>query len=306
MNLKYAVIGTGAIGGYYGGMLAKAGNEVHFLFHSDYEYVKENGLQVNSVNGNFNINPVNAYSSVEDMPECDVVLVCLKTTNNNLLKNLLPPLIHKKTLVVLIQNGLGLEADLQKEFPDLMIAGAMAFICSNKTNPGIIEHLDYGKLTIGSYSCSDSAFMEQLCNDFITAGVEAELVDLETARWKKLVWNIPFNGMTVVLNTTTDRLMNNEDTARLSYHIMLEVIDAANHIGCKIEKTFADAMMDMTRTMTPYAPSMKLDYDFKRSLEIYYIYTRPVEEAAKSSYEMKYVSMLEKQLKFIEFQYINK
>jgi 2-dehydropantoate 2-reductase len=306
MNLKYAVIGTGAIGGYYGGMLAKAGNEVHFLFHSDYEYVKANGLQVNSVNGNFNINPVNAYNSVEDMPKCDIILVCLKTTNNDLLKSLLPPLIHKRTLVVLIQNGLGVEADLQKEFPDLMIAGAMAFICSNKTNPGIIEHLDYGKLTIGSYSCSDNALLEQLSNDFVAAGVEAELVDLGTARWKKLVWNIPFNGMTVVLNTTTDRLMNNEDTARLSYHIMLEVIGAANHLGYKIEEAFAEAMMDMTRTMTPYAPSMKLDYDFRRSLEIYYIYTRPVEEASKSGYEMKYVSMLEKQLKFIESQYINR
>lgn len=306
MDLKYAVIGTGAIGGYYGGMLARAGKDVHFLFHSDYNYVKENGLQINSVNGNFNINPVQAYNDVAVMPQCDVVLVCLKTTNNNLLQRLLTPLIHKHTLVILIQNGLGVEADLQKDFPGVGIAGAMAFICSNKTKEGQIDHLDYGKLTIGSYSCSDEDIMSQLCTDLSQAGIEAELVDLQTARWKKLVWNIPFNGLTVVLNTTTDRLMNNDAASGLIYQLMLEVIEAAGHIGCKIDKSFADSMMDMTRTMTPYAPSMKLDYEYRRPLEIYYIYTRPIEEARKAGYDMKRVSMLENQLRFIESQYIKR
>jgi len=70
MGFKYAVIGTGAIGGYYGGKLAKAGNEVHFLFRSDFEHVKKNGLQINSVDGNFLINPVLAYNSTDDMSVC--------------------------------------------------------------------------------------------------------------------------------------------------------------------------------------------------------------------------------------------
>lgn len=304
MSLKYGVIGTGAIGGYYGGVLARSGNDVHFLFHSDYEHVNEKGLAVNSVNGDFHIRPINAYDKVEDMPKCDVVLVCLKTTNNAILKNLLSPLLHDMTLVILIQNGLGLEEDLQKVFPDLMIAGAMAFICSNKTKPGIIDHLDYGKLTIGSYACSHGNLLQQVCNDFTEAGIEVETVDLQTARWKKLVWNIPFNGMTVVLNTTTDKLMKNSETLVLLYDIMLEVIDGANALGCSIDKSFADTMIDMTRQMAPYAPSMKLDYDYRRQLEIYYIYTRPLEEAYKAGYEMPRISMLEKQLRFIESQYL--
>lgn len=304
MGLKYAVIGTGAIGGYYGGMLAKAGEDVHFLFHTDYDYVRENGLQVDSINGNFKIFPVQAYRNINDIPQCDVVLACLKTTNNKLLKSLLSPLLHKNTLVILIQNGLGLEADLQDDFPHLQIAGAMAFICSNKTKPGYIEHLDYGKLTIGSYSCSDENLLRQVCTDFTSAGIEVEKVDLQAARWKKLVWNIPFNGMTVVLNTTTDKLMSSKATEQLIYDIMLEVIRAANSVGCAISESFADDMMAMTRKMTPYAPSMKLDYDYRRQLEIHYIYTRPIEEAGKSGCEMPRVSMLEKQLLFIQSQYL--
>ena len=87
MSLKYGIIGTGAIGGYYGAKLAKAGNDVHFLFHNDYEYVKANGLQVDSVNGSFHLSDLAVYHNTKDMPQCDVVLVCLKSTNNYLLRD---------------------------------------------------------------------------------------------------------------------------------------------------------------------------------------------------------------------------
>ena len=308
MSLRYAVIGTGALGGYYGGKLANLGKEVHFLFHSDYDYVKQYGLQVDSVKGDFHLSPVLAYNKTEDMPKCDVVLVCLKTTNNKLLETLLPPLLHEDTLVILIQNGLGLEEELQKEFPQLSIAGGLAFICSNKKGKGHIAHLDYGKLSLGMHSNSDATILKEVSNDFSQAGVEANMVDLEVARWMKLVWNIPYNGMTVVLNTTTDSLMNNPNTLQLLYDLMLEVINAANHVGkgkFSIPESYADDMIEMTKVMTPYSPSMKLDYDSRRPIEVSYIYTRPIETAMKAGYDMAKVSMLEKQLRFIEAQYIN-
>jgi len=305
MSLIYGVIGTGAIGGYYGGMLANSGQEVHFLFNSDYEHVKRHGLQVDSVNGDFLLSRVHAYNKTSDMPKCDVVLVGLKSTNNHLLKELLPPLLHEDTLVILIQNGLGLEEDLHKDFPKLYIAGGLAFICSNKIGEGHIAHLDYGKLNIGSYSCPDDELLNTVITDFQQSGIDANLVELKGARWKKLVWNIPYNGMTVVLNTTTDRLMNNPSTEQLLHEMMLEVVRAANKCGLKhgIDESYADEMLEMTRHMTPYSPSMKLDFDAHRPLEIEYIYSRPVAEAQKSGYEMSRVSMLEKQLKFIQSGY---
>lgn len=308
MSLKYAVIGTGAIGGYYGGRLANAGQEVHFLLHSDYEYVKKHGLKVDSVNGDFHLDKVNAYNSTSDMPKCDVVLVGLKTTNNHLLRELLPPILHERTLVILIQNGLGLEEDIQKDFPDLWIAGGLAFICSAKVGEGYIAHYDEGRLNLGSYSCPDNILMEQICNDLVNAGIEAKIQHLAQARWMKLVWNIPYNGMTVVMNTDTDTLMNNEEIETLLREMMLEVIRGGNKVGkggFLISETYAEDILEMTRKMVPYSPSMKLDYDFKRPLEIDYIYTRPIKVARENGYDMVRVEMLEKQLRFIQDQYIN-
>jgi len=301
MSLKYAVIGSGALGGFYGGKLAHSGKDVHFLFHSDYDYVLNNGLKVDSVNGDFHLTGINAYQSTVDMPKADVVLVCLKTTNNHLLKSLLSPILHSGTVIVLIQNGLGVEQDVASVFPQQPIVGGLAFICSNKIGDGHIAHLDYGKLNLGVFQGDIDPVVEQIKNDFTEAGVPAEVAsNLMQARWQKLVWNIPYNGMTVVLNTTTDRLMSEASTRQLSYDLMLEVINGARACGVEVKESFADKMMELTDSMTPYAPSMKLDFDFKRPMEIEYIYSRPVKAAMEAGYAMKKVAMLESQLRFIQ------
>ena len=131
--MTYAIIGIGAIGGYYGAKLARAGRDVPFLLHHDYEYVRANGLRVDSCDGDFCLPQVNAYNAPQQMPKSDVVLVGLKSTNQHLLRSLMPPLLHDRTLVVLIQNGIGLEEDVQAWFPGLALAAGLAFICSAKT-----------------------------------------------------------------------------------------------------------------------------------------------------------------------------
>ncbi|MDP2890991.1 MAG: putative 2-dehydropantoate 2-reductase [Bacteroidota bacterium] len=301
MAIRYGVIGTGALGGFYGGMLANAGQNVHFLFRSDFEHVRKHGLRVDSVNGNFHLPEVNAYQSTRQIPVCDVVLICLKTTGNHLLPEMIKPLLHPESLVILLQNGLGLEEELSSQLPGVQIAGGLAFICSNKVGPGHIHHLDYGKLILGSHNVSNPEILKQVVNDFESAGIHADLSpDLRFARWQKLVWNIPFNGMTVVLNTTTNRLMADENTRELSRELMLEVIHGANHCGIPLKESLAQQMIEMTIKMKPYAPSMKLDYDFRRPMEIEYIYSSPIETARKAGFEMNKVSMLEKQLRFIQ------
>ena len=299
--MKYGIIGTGAIGGYYGAKLAQAGKDVHFLLHSDYEYVKEHGLQIDSCDGSFHLSKVNAYSRPKDMPVCDVVLVCLKSVNNHMFPSLLPPVVGKKTLVVLIQNGIGLEADMQEMFPDTWIAAGLAFICSAKTHPGTINHQCYGYINIGNFSCPQQELIDSVISDFREAGVEANEVEYNEARWKKAVWNMPFNGMTVALNTQTDVLLAHPSTLQLIRDQMMEVAHAARACGVKnIGESFVDKMIYNTIHMTPYSPSMKLDYDFHRPMEIDYIYTRPIEEAKKAGYKMEKLDMLEKQLRFLQ------
>ena len=299
--MRYGIIGAGAIGGYYGAKLARAGQDVHFLLRSDYEYVKQHGLQVDSCDGSFHLADVNAYLHTEDMPQCDVVFVCLKSVNNSKLQSLLPPLLHDHTLVVLIQNGIGVEEDVQKMFPDVQLAAGLAFICSSKTQPGVVNHQFYGNINLANYSCRDEALMQAVVDEFREAGIETALVEYHEARWKKAVWNMPFNGMTVALLTQTDLLMKNPSTRQLIREQMMEVVNAAQHLGVKnVDAAFADKMIAMTDSMIPYSPSMRLDYDFHRSMEIYYLYTRPIEMARAAGYRMPKLEMLEAELRFLE------
>lgn len=300
-DLRYAVIGCGAIGGFYGGKLAQAGMDVHFLFHNDYDYVAQHGLRVDSVEGDFLLEDIQAYRDTKDMPVCDVVIVCLKTTANHLLPVMLPPIVGPDTCIILIQNGLGMEDELAAVFPDNDIAGVMAFICSNKIGPGHINHLDYGKLTVANRGKTPPACMERLEHDFSVAGIPLVTAgDLLTARWKKLVWNIPYNGLTVVLHAQTDKLMAQNDTRQLLSELMAEVIEAGNACGAQIPALFAGAMLESTDSMKPYSPSMLLDYENHRPMEIHYMYENPIRQAAAAGYSMKKTKVLKHLLGFID------
>ena len=304
--MKYGIVGTGAIGGFYGSKLAYSGQEVHFLMHSDYQYVKERGMQVDSCDGSFHLDHVNVYQHSTDMPKCDVVIVGLKTTNNHLLPDLLPPLLHKDTVVILIQNGIGVEADVQQMFPDVQLVAGLAFICSAKTEPGRVNHQCYGSINLANFSCRDESVFTAILNDFVGAGIQAGSVPYDEARWKKAVWNMPFNGMTVALNTQTDLLLKNPATRQLIRDLMGEVVGAARHQGITgLDESFIEKMIDMTDNMTPYSPSMKLDFDFHREMEIYYLYSRPIQIAREAGYPMPKLEMLEAELKFLQATYIN-
>lgn len=299
--MTYGVIGTGAIGGYYGARLAQSGQEVHFLLHRDYEYVCQNGLRVLSPQGDFHLKHPNVYNTTSQMPKCDVVLVCLKTNNNHLLRELLPPLLHERTLVLLIQNGIGVEADVQEMFPGTWLAAGLAFICSAKSEPGLVNHQFYGSLNIGNYSCPQPAVIEALLDELHRANIEAKELEYEKARWRKAVWNMPYNGMTVALQCQTRDLMENPASRNLIWEQMLEVCRAATALGVEgVDEAFARKMMEMTDAMIPYSPSMRLDWDFHRPMEIQYLYTRPLLMAREAGSPMPRLEMLEAELRFME------
>lgn len=257
-------------------------------------------MQVDSCDGSFHLDHVNVYQHPEEMPKCDVVIVGLKTTNNHLLPSLLTPLLHERTVVVLIQNGIGVEADVQKMFPDVQLVAGLAFICSAKTEPGRVNHQCYGSINLGNYSCRDEVVFSRILSDFTAAGVACASVPYNEARWKKAVWNMPFNGMTVALNTRTDLLLKQPSTRQLIRDLMMEVVEASRALGISgVDEAFVEKMIETTDAMTPYSPSMKLDFDFRRPMEIHYLYTRPIEIARAAGYRMRKLEMLEAELRFL-------
>lgn len=311
--MRYAIIGTGAIGGYYGARLAEAGHEVHFLFHSEYDAVVKNGLQVNSVNGDIHLSNVNAYNDVTKMPKCDAVIVAMKTTSERLLTEMLPHVCADGAVVSLFQNGLGYEElvydAIKDKVKNVTMTGGMAFICSSRTAPGVISHYDFGSVTLSPLDTPEAdtekvkLIVEQLKASNVPAKYDG---NLKERRWNKLLWNIPYNGMCVILNTSTDKLMQDPSSRALIRDVMVEVTEGAAACGVPMAENAVDAMMKYTDSMTPYAPSMKLDFDNCREMEIQGIYTNPIIAARECGCHMKKVEMMEQQLRFIQAQYLNK
>lgn len=302
--MKYAIIGTGAIGGYYGGLLAKAGHDVHFLLHSDYDHVSQYGLQVDSCDGSYHLCHINAYNSTAQMPVCDVVIVAIKSIANHLLPQMLAPICHPDTLVLLIQNGIGLEADLCKAMPRAQLLGGVAYICTLKNAPGHITHTFNGLLQVGNYNCHNHEALSQMMADFAASGIKAKEMPYDEMRWKKAVWNMPFNGMTAAVGAVSaGSLIANESMAPIIRQMMLEVIGAARACGVKgIDESYADKMMDMTHRMPQFASSMKFDRDHHRPMELYYLYRRPLAEARSRGADMPLIAMLAAELEYIDAQ----
>ncbi|GAL35273.1 2-dehydropantoate 2-reductase [Vibrio maritimus] len=301
----FAVIGTGAIGGYYGARLHHGGHDVHFLFNSDYQHVVDNGLRVDSHYGDFSItsNDLNAYSTSTDMPKADVVLVALKTTQNHLLGSLIQPLLKPNTLVMLLQNGIGAEQEVAETFKLPFVAGGLCFICSNKIGPGHIDHIDYGRITIGVYGQSGIDALQAFASDLTQSGVEVDVdPKIIDARWKKLLWNVPFNGLSTVLDSDTAKMMDCSELVDLSRAIMIEVQHAAKTTGTEIPMSLIDTMLSNTAKMKPYLTSMLLDRRNNRELEIHYMYKNAIDLAASNGITMPKTTALYEQLCFINNQ----
>jgi len=303
----YAVIGTGAVGGLYGARLQQAGAEIYFLLRSDFDHVRNHGLRVESVYGDVDLPQVNVYQHVGDMPPCDVVLVALKTTQNHLLPELLLPVAGEDTLVVMLQNGLGIEDAAAAIVGPERIFGGLCFVCSNKMGPGHICHLDYGHITMAQYSADQTPAgltepLRYLAEDFERAGVQIILAeDLLTARWQKLVWNVPFNGLSVVLDAETDEMMGNPHIRALAETLMNEVVIGAQAVHQRqITSSFVQEMLAATAKMRPYRTSMKLDYDAGRPMEVEAIFGTPLRLAQQAGASVPHLEMLYQQLKFLD------
>ncbi len=278
--MKIAIVGSGALGLYYGALLQRGGHEVHFLLRSDYDEIMKNGLTVHSINGDFCLPSVLGHLSPDTIGAVDLVVVGLKTFANNYLYNLIKPLIAADTHILTLQNGLGNEEFLAELFGSERILGGVAFLCSNRGKPGHVHHLAAGRIIIGEYQGCSSIRLEQLVSSFTSAGIECKFTDdLKKVRWEKLVWNIPFNGLCALLQQPVNQLLNSSECRKLVRDLMIEVIFAANsqHLSQVISEKYADIMLEFTDGMGVYKPSMQIDREQGRELEIQAIFRVPLE-----------------------------
>ena len=303
------IIGTGAIGGFYGLMLVRAGFDVHFLLRSEFSAVAEHGLQLDSaVHGALTLNPVQAYSNAEDMPPCDWLLVGAKTTSNAQLAPTIIQAAAPDAKVLLMQNGLDVEDSLRALLPDsLHVLGGLCYICVHREGPGVITHQALGAVNVGYHSgpAADQqarmVIVEEGAGLFRAAGIDSQaMANLHQARWQKLVWNIPYNGLSVLLGASTTPLMADADSRELIKALMAEVVQGAIACGHDVPAGYADHLFMVTEKMPDYWPSMYHDFLHKRPLELEAIYARPLAAAKAAGCELPRIEALYRSLSFID------
>ena len=294
--MRIAIIGSGALGLYYGALLQRGGEEVHFLLRRDYNAIMKKGLRVVSVDGNFHLPAINGHLTTETIGPVDLVVIGLKTFDNDQLNNLITPLIGQDTTLLTLQNGLGNEESLAKQFPVGKILGGVAFLCSNRGTPGTVHHLGQGALRIGPFRPDAANRCLAISEAFTRAGLSCEpVIDLLKARWEKLIWNIPFNGLCALTSQDVTALLADPLLRREITALMIEVANAANaqSLSVPIEtERFVARMLTVTDNMNHYRPSMMLDRLEDRPLELESIYVESLRRAHTAGIDTPRIELL--------------
>ncbi|HPI90473.1 MAG TPA: 2-dehydropantoate 2-reductase [Spirochaetota bacterium] len=270
-NPEILLVGTGAVGSFYGGKLFQAGARVSTLCRSDYDIVKKNGISVQSIYGNFTYKPDEVIRTADEYSKKpDYIIVATKVLPEIDIVSMIKKTVHPGTSIVLMQNGIGIEKPVRSSFPDNEIISALAFICVSRNSPGNIDHQDYGRIVIGTYPSGISEKVELLCSLLKKSGVPCEIdTNITAARWKKLIWNAPFNPISVLAGgADTKSMMESEATFHLIEEVMKEVALLAEKTGTALSEDIIKKNLDDTRVMKPYKTSMLLDFENKRPLEV--------------------------------------
>ena len=290
---RIAVVGSGAVGSYYGGVLAHGGYDVHFLMRSDLAAVRERGMTIYTKGQELRLPMVQAAGTTEEIGPVDLVMIALKTTANDALERLLPPLIGQDTGLLTLQNGLGNEEFLAQRWAPERVMGALCFVCINRTGPGQIRHLDHGSISIGEFGRPASERVGGIVEAFRSMGVEAQAVEnLAGERWRKLLWNIPFNGLSIAACANVAQVLADDGLRNLARALMGEGLDAARKLGHEIPDEFADWQIERSFSMGPYRPSSMIDFEVGHPVEVEAIWGEPFRRGMAVGADMRRTEML--------------
>lgn len=287
------------MGLYYGARLALGGADVRFLLRSDLAAVRARGSVRLRVDGRWlEAKPVKAYATTAEIGAVDLAIIAAKTTANASVAAALPPLLHAETALLTLQNGLGADEYFAARFEPRRVLGGLAFIANNRTGPGEVTCFHPGTLTLGQFGGPPTDRLRDLAAQFNAAEVKAHVAEnLASARWHKLVWNVPFNGLSIAAGgLTTDRLCADPRWSAEIRALMGEVQEAAAALGFPIADDFLRAQYDVTPPMGAYRPSSLVDFQAGREVEVEPIWGEPMRRARAAGVAVPHLARLYDQL----------
>lgn len=294
-----AVIGAGALGIYYGAKLAKSGIPVSFLARRDLAHLQKHGLRVRCPYGDFHLHSVRAYGEPKEIGPVDLVLVCIKTTANADLKKLLPPLLGPDTVVCTLQNGLGNEELLASIAGKQRVLGGVCHVCVSRPEPGVARNMACTDIKFSDLSGGNTPRARSLAALFEKAGLRCSVApSVGSARWYKLVWNIPFNGLSISAGgIDTAQILADPKLYQETLALMDEVMQASAALGFAQDPDHPMKEIARTKEMGAYQPSSLLDYLAKKPVELESIWGEPLRLGTAAGVSMPKLSGMYAKLK---------
>lgn len=274
------IVGAGSIGAFFGAALARQGAQVAVVCRSDYDIVAAQGFKIRSgLLGDHVFRPHQVLRQVSDCTEPpDYLILATKVLPALDRVALIRPAVGPKTTLVLIQNGIDIETEIARAFPDNEVISGIAMIGVGRSAPGEVNHQTAGSLRLGRYPQGVSAAVEQLAYQFSEGGVPCSVTDnVVGARWQKTLWNASFNPVSImggVLDTAN--MLGNAEAREFVRQTMQEIAAVATTAGHAPPAGLIDQLIEVTAAMPPYKTSMAQDYEAGRAMEIEAILGNPL------------------------------
>ncbi|MBI2351662.1 MAG: 2-dehydropantoate 2-reductase [Deltaproteobacteria bacterium] len=265
---RIAVMGAGAVGGYFGAKLAASGCKVAFIARGEHlKAMRRDGLRIKSPQGDLHIRALFASDPAEAGP-VDLVLLCVKSYSTEESARKLGPLLQDKTVILSLQNGVDNPDKIAKLWGPARTLGGVIYIGSRILNPGVIEHSAGGRIIMGELDGAIGESTKAVQEIFARAEVPCVISpEIRKAMWNKLVWNAPFCAISCLARATTREIVESESLRKLATDGMAEVIEAAKSEGFGLAPTVVEETLNLSRSLGDFKPSMLQDLEAGKPLE---------------------------------------
>lgn len=269
--MRIVIAGAGAVGGYYGSILLKAGSRVSYLLtQRSLSIIKEKGLTVKSRGETWNVYPEVSADPADLLP-CDLLIIAVKRYDTAELLRSIRPFIGSNTIILPLQNGVDSEDEVWRFVPGAKVLGGVAFIAARLEEPGVIQHMGAGSLSIGEVDESGRDVVKSIVQIFKDAGIPVKLSrNIHHDRWKKLCWNSVFNPLSVILDGPIDCILDSRDAIDVGYRIFHEIQDLADKKGIPLSPEIMEEYIKVTEKLRGFHTSMYEDFLKGKATEIDY------------------------------------
>ena len=272
--MKIAIMGSGALGGYFGGRLAHAGEDVTFIARGrQLAALRENGLTLDSPRGNLTLRPVRVTEDPASIGPVDLVLFAVKLWSTEEAARQLAPLIGRDTAVMSLQNGVDANDILARFVGREHLMGAVCYIAAVIDRPGVVQHTgQMARLVFGELGGGKTARAESFLAACARAkdGFDAELSDdVERVIWEKFVFIVGLSGLTTLTRNPIGPVRSDPDTRALLLDVLREAVMVGRAKGVRLDADFAEKRLAFLDTLPPQmTSSMHRDLERGNRLEV--------------------------------------